>query len=204
VTQFAVRVNDPERLEAVARVIDDEFRHDAEPTQTSPEKAFVAQAGADVVNLVGFTHYLGWGCLIAVLALIANAIVLSVQDRIREHAVLQTLGYRSGLIARMIVAEGLLLGPDRRRDRHDRRGVCSFTSAGSRCPTKGCTSRVAPRFRSGDRGALAAGWRAVYCGRNVLRGLGGMRIVPRLRADPGSSGDEIAQTCLIVRSRMMI
>jgi putative ABC transport system permease protein len=110
VTQFAVRVNDPDRLEAVAAVIDDAFRHDAEPTQTSPEKSFVAQAGADVVNLVSFTHYLGWGCLIAVLALIANAIVLSVQDRIREHAVLQTLGYRSGLIARMIVTEGLLLG----------------------------------------------------------------------------------------------
>ena len=44
------------------------------------------------------------------LALVANAIVLSVQDRVREHAILQTLGYRGGLIARMIVAEGSLLG----------------------------------------------------------------------------------------------
>jgi len=110
VTQFAVRVNDPDQLDSIARRIDEQFRHDVEPTQTSPEKAFVAQAGADVVNLVGFTHYLGWGCLIAVLALIANAIVLSVQDRIREHAVLQTLGYRRGLIARLIITEGLCLG----------------------------------------------------------------------------------------------
>ncbi len=110
VTGFAVRVDDPVRLETVAGRIDDEFRHDVEPTHTSPEKAFIAQAGADVVNLVGFTHYLGWGCLIAVLALIANAIVLSVQDRIREHAVLQTLGFRSGLIARLILMEGLIVG----------------------------------------------------------------------------------------------
>jgi putative ABC transport system permease protein len=110
VTQFAVRVDDPARLEHVAALIDEEFRHDVEPTWTSPEKAFVAHAGADLVNLIGFTHYLGWGCLVAVLALIANAIVLSVQDRIREHAVLQTLGYRGGLIARMILAEGIVLG----------------------------------------------------------------------------------------------
>lgn len=110
VTQFGVRVTDPSELKVVAQRIDETFAHDVEPTTTSPEKAFVGQAGADVVNLVGFTKYLAWGCLAAVLALVANAIVLSVQDRIREHAVLQTLGYRSGLIARLIVAEGLLLG----------------------------------------------------------------------------------------------
>jgi putative ABC transport system permease protein len=55
-------------------------------------------------------RWLGWGCLMAVLALVANAIVLSVQDRIREHAVLQTLGFRANLIARLIIGEGLLLG----------------------------------------------------------------------------------------------
>ena len=75
-----------------------------------PRKGFVAQAGADIVELVRFTRWLGWGCLAAVLALVANAIVLGVQDRIKEHAVLQTLGYRSGLIARLIVSEGLVIG----------------------------------------------------------------------------------------------
>lgn len=110
VTQFNVKVDDPQNLESVAQAIDAEFARDPEPTQTSAEKAFVARAAADVVNLVGFTQYLGWGCLAAVLALVGNAIVLSVQDRIKEHAVLQTLGFRSGLIARLIIAEGLLLG----------------------------------------------------------------------------------------------
>ncbi|HYO07907.1 MAG TPA: ABC transporter permease [Tepidisphaeraceae bacterium] len=110
VTQFNVKVSDPAHLDSVARAIDAEFARDPEPTQTSAEKAFVARAAADVVHLVGFTQYLGWGCLAAVLALVGNAIVLSVQDRIKEHAVLQTLGYQGGLIARLIVTEGLLLG----------------------------------------------------------------------------------------------
>lgn len=110
VTQFTVRVDDPANMDAVADAIDHEFRTEADPTMTSPEKAFVAQAGADIVEIVKFTQWLGWGCLAAVLALVANAIVLSVQDRIKEHAVLQTLGFRSGLIARLIVSEGMLIG----------------------------------------------------------------------------------------------
>jgi putative ABC transport system permease protein len=110
VTQFSVKVDDPKRLDEVAKAIDVEFERDPEPTSTSAEKAFVARAAADVVNLVRFTQYLGWGCLAAVLALVANAIVLSVQDRIKEHAVLQTLGYTGPLIAKLIVTEGLLLG----------------------------------------------------------------------------------------------
>src|SRR3954468_23055231 len=110
VTQFNVKVDDPKSLDAVAKAIDTDFDRDPEPTQTSAEKAFVARAAADVVNLVGFTQYLGWGCLAAELELVGNAIVLSVQDRIKEHAVLQTLGYNSALIARLIVGEGLLLG----------------------------------------------------------------------------------------------
>jgi putative ABC transport system permease protein len=109
VTQFNVKVADAGQLEAVADAIDAEFARDPDPTRTSPEKAFVARAAGDVVEIVRFTRWLGWGCLAAVLALVGNAIVLSVQDRVREHAILQTLGYRSTLIAKMIVAESSVL-----------------------------------------------------------------------------------------------
>jgi putative ABC transport system permease protein len=109
VTQFNVQVTDPQRIEEVASAIDAQFAPAQEPTATSPEKAFVARAADDVIEIVGFMRYLGWGCLAAVLALVGNAIVLSVQDRVREHAVYQTLGFRGHQIARLIVAEGLVL-----------------------------------------------------------------------------------------------
>lgn len=109
VTQFAVKIADPARLRDTARAIDDLFRTDPEPTSTRPEKAFVAQAGADIVRLIGFTRVLGWGCLAAVLALVANAIVLSVQDRVKEHAVMQTLGFRASLVGVLVVTEGVML-----------------------------------------------------------------------------------------------
>lgn len=110
VTQFNVKVDDPAMLEPVAASIDALFDHAEQPTTTRSEKAFVAQAAADMIELVGFARYLGWGCLVAVLALVANAIVLSVQSRIKEHAIYQTLGYTGSLLGRLIVTEGVLLG----------------------------------------------------------------------------------------------
>ncbi len=98
VTQFNVKVTDPSLLEPVATAIDEEFAHDQDPTFTSPEKAFVARAATDILQIVSFASWLGWGALAAVFALVANAIVLAVQDRIRDHAVLQTLGYSGNLV----------------------------------------------------------------------------------------------------------
>jgi len=109
VTQFNVKVDDPSHMTEIAKAIDKEYRNDEAPTQTRSETAFVARAAGDLLELIKFTRWLGLGCVIAVLALVANTVVLSVQDRVREHAVLQTLGYTGGLIARLIIFEGLVL-----------------------------------------------------------------------------------------------
>ncbi len=109
VTQFDVTVNDSSQLEPVAEAIDEMFRTAQEPTMTATENTFIAQIASDMIELVGFARWLGIGCLIAVMALIGNAIVLSVQSRIAEHAILQTLGFRNWQIALLIVGEGALI-----------------------------------------------------------------------------------------------
>lgn len=109
VTQFNVRVDDPGRLDAVAGEIDELFRTAQQPTSTFTEKAFIGRVAEDVIELVGFARWLGLGCLAAVLALVANSIILSVQSRVSEHAVLQTLGFSGALIATLIVIEGMIL-----------------------------------------------------------------------------------------------
>ncbi|NEQ55151.1 MAG: FtsX-like permease family protein, partial [Leptolyngbya sp. SIO3F4] len=109
VTQFNVKVTDSALLDPVADEIDEMFRTAQEPTATFGEKAFIGRLADDIIELVGFARWLGLGCLAAVLALVANSIVLGVQSRIAEHAVLQTLGYKSWVIAVLIIAEGVLL-----------------------------------------------------------------------------------------------
>jgi len=109
VTQFNVKVQDASVLDRVAEDIDEVFRIAQEPTATFGEKAFIGRIADDIIELVGFARWLGLGCLAAVLALVANSIILGVQSRISEHAVLQTLGYSGRLVAALIVAEGVLL-----------------------------------------------------------------------------------------------
>ena len=110
VTQFNVNVDDPLLMEQVASAIDTEFRHEEHPTTTRSEKAFVGRAARDIVELVAFAGWIGWASLAAVLALIGNAIVLSMRDRIRDHAVLRTLGWTGSLLAWMVLLEGAILG----------------------------------------------------------------------------------------------
>jgi putative ABC transport system permease protein len=110
VTQYNVRVSDPARIEEVATAIDAEFRSAQEPTATRPEKAFVARAAGDVLEIIGFTRWVGFGCLAAVFALVANAIALSVRDRVKEIGVLQTLGFTGVQVGGLVVLEGLVLG----------------------------------------------------------------------------------------------
>ncbi|MBP26915.1 MAG: hypothetical protein CMJ63_01665 [Planctomycetaceae bacterium] len=110
VTQFNVSVDDPTELETIAASIDEIFAHDEYPTSTRPERAFVGRVARDIVELVDFAGMLAWGALAAVFALIANAIILAMQDRIRDHAVLQTLGFTGSLIGWMVVLEGAALG----------------------------------------------------------------------------------------------
>ncbi len=109
VTQFNVRLARPGTGETVAAAIDAELAADAEPTQTRSPQAFLLAAADDVMQIVRFTRWFGWGCLAAVLGLVGNALALSVRERVRHHAVLMALGYDGRLLARLVVAEGLML-----------------------------------------------------------------------------------------------
>jgi putative ABC transport system permease protein len=109
VTQFNVTLAPGASLEEVSAAIDAELKVSAAPTWTASEKTFVGRAAADIVELVSFASWLGYGSLVAVFALVANAVMLSVQDRVKDIAVMQTLGYRDGTIARLIVLESVLL-----------------------------------------------------------------------------------------------
>lgn len=110
VTQFNVKVESAEQLQRVAEQIDETFKSDQQPTNTRPEKAFFAETAKQMIELIGFTHWLGLGAVFAVLGLVANAVLLIVRGRIKETAIFQTLGYSRFAIGYMVVFEGVLLG----------------------------------------------------------------------------------------------
>ncbi len=110
VTQFNVRVHGSGDLERVAQAIDGRFHSDQQPTDTRPEKSFFAQSASGLMEIIGFTRWVGVGAVLAVAALIANALLLTVRGRVKETAMLRTLGYPGRAIACLVAGEGGMLG----------------------------------------------------------------------------------------------
>ncbi|MBY0524430.1 MAG: FtsX-like permease family protein [Gemmataceae bacterium] len=109
VTQFDVKLAEGAEPQAVAKAIDEQFRGGPIVTDTRSKGVFQAKAVGDLVELIGFANYLGYACVGLVLALVATTTVMAVQDRVREHAVLQTLGFSCYRIFSLVMTESLIV-----------------------------------------------------------------------------------------------
>jgi putative ABC transport system permease protein len=109
VTQHEVLLTEDADPDRVASEIDSKLRAGAVATKTRRKGAFQASTLSDLVDLIGFAHWLGYACVGLVLSLVATTTVMSVQDRIKEYAVLQTIGVRPLTTMRLVLTESTLL-----------------------------------------------------------------------------------------------
>lgn len=109
VTQHEVLLEPGVDVDAICHRIDDLFRGGPVETVTRPKGVFQAKSLGDLAQLISMAHYLGYACVGLVLALVATTTVMSVEDRIKEHAVLQTIGFSGYRVFRMVLMESVLL-----------------------------------------------------------------------------------------------
>jgi putative ABC transport system permease protein len=110
VTLYEVALHDPDQAGAVAAAIDAKVRDRFQvPTETKPQKAHYRAALADLLDLIGMTRWLGLVCVGVVVVLVANSVVMAAQDRVKEHAVLQTIGFSGPRIFALMLAESCLI-----------------------------------------------------------------------------------------------
>ena len=109
VTQLEVLLDSAADPDVVSGRIDELFRGGPIQTDTQPKGVFQARSLGDLVQLIGMSHYLGIACVALVLALVATTTVMSVQDRIKEHAVLQTIGFSTARVFLLVLVESVLL-----------------------------------------------------------------------------------------------
>lgn len=109
VTQFEVLLADGADAAAICKEIDGAHRGGPVATDTRPKGVFQARALGDLMQLIGMAHYLGYACVGLVLALVATTTVMLVQDRVKEHAVLQTIGFSSPRVFGLVMAESVIL-----------------------------------------------------------------------------------------------
>ena len=109
VTQLEVILQPGADLEAVSTRIDDLYRAGPVETNTRSKGVFQAKSLGDLSQLIEMAHYLGLACVGLVLALVATTTLMSVEDRIQEHAVLRTLGFSGSKVFGVVLAESTLL-----------------------------------------------------------------------------------------------
>ncbi len=110
VTQFEVMLNDPSTAETTASAIDTKLRERFQvPTETKPQKAHLQNALADLMDLIGMTRWLGIVCVGVVVVLVANSVIMAAQDRVKEHGVLQTIGFSGPKITGLMLAESCFI-----------------------------------------------------------------------------------------------
>ena len=109
VTQHEVWLDSTADPEQTAAAIDAKFQTGQVETDTRTKGAFQASSLADLIQLIDLSHYLGWACLGLMAVLIATTTIMTVEDRIGEHAVLQTLGFSTRRVFRLVLSESVLL-----------------------------------------------------------------------------------------------
>lgn len=109
VTQFEILLNEGVDPVTKCKEIDDHFRGGPVETDTRPKGVFQARSLGDLTQLIGMAHYLGYACVGLVLALVATTTIMSVEDRIKEHAILQTIGFSGQRVFGLVMTESVLL-----------------------------------------------------------------------------------------------
>ena len=109
VTQLEVLLTESADADLICQNIDETFKSGSVETDTRPKGVFQAKSLGDLTQLIAMAHYLGLACVGLVLALVATTTVMSVQDRIKEHAVLQTLGYSGPKVFSLVMMESVIL-----------------------------------------------------------------------------------------------
>ena len=110
VQQYYVETNSNNDVASVASAIDAAFAESPAPTRTESEHAFMLSFVSFVGNVKLFLLAIGGAVTFTILLVSANAISMSVRERIREVGILKTLGFSSSEVLGMILSESAFIG----------------------------------------------------------------------------------------------
>ena len=107
---YTVEIDDPSKAGAISKAIDARFENSDSQTHTETEQAFRAGFIAMAGNLALLLNSIGLAVSFTILLVTANTMSMAVRERRTEIAVLKTLGFSSGRVMGLIIAEALFLG----------------------------------------------------------------------------------------------
>jgi putative ABC transport system permease protein len=102
---YILQIDHPENAARIAKAIDDQFRSSPAPTKTGTEQAFNASFATMWGNVGLLMNTIGMAVVFAILLVTANAMMMSARERIREVAVLKTIGFSDRRLFGLVMLE---------------------------------------------------------------------------------------------------
>lgn len=109
-TTFLVEIDDPERSAEIAAAIDALFEDSGDQTITETERAFASDFMSMAGDLGVLVNGIGLAVCFTILLVTANTMSMAARERRTEIAVLKTIGFTSGQVMGLVLAEALLIG----------------------------------------------------------------------------------------------
>jgi putative ABC transport system permease protein len=107
---YYIEIDNPDNAGRISKAIDALFENSDAQSRTETEKAFAASFIAMAGNLALLLNGIGVAVTFTILLVVANTMSIAVRERRKEIGVLKTLGFTSGQVMGLIVAESLLIG----------------------------------------------------------------------------------------------
>ena len=106
---FVVDAYDPARVAEIGRAIDEQFADSLASTLTETEKSFQLSFIAMLEGIIEVIRGVSYIVIVIIFAVAANTMAMTARERLAEYATLKALGFGPAFVARVIVAESLVL-----------------------------------------------------------------------------------------------
>jgi putative ABC transport system permease protein len=106
---YAEKISDASRASEISAAIDNLFGNSSAPTRTGTERANAQAQLAQLGDLDFFVDAIVGAAFFTLLLITANTMLQSYRERIRDFAVMKTLGFTDSGVAALVLSEALLL-----------------------------------------------------------------------------------------------
>ncbi|MEJ5358744.1 MAG: ABC transporter permease [Desulfobacterales bacterium] len=106
---FVIEVRRAEDAPEAAIAVDALFRSSPAETRTETERAFQMGFVSMSAAILAAIRVVSLVIVVILLAVVANTMIMSVRERMREYAVLKTLGFGPGFLTALILGESIAL-----------------------------------------------------------------------------------------------
>ena len=93
----------------MSEAIDALFVNSPAATRTETEKAFAQATISQIGDIDFLVDAIVGAVFFTLLLMVGNSLMQSFRERVREFAILKTIGFRAGTVASLVVCEALLL-----------------------------------------------------------------------------------------------